>query len=368
MFPALPPLLLALALSRGPLLRRAGLCLLFLASMLAVVLLVANRWEGHAGAVGVPDLLWTGKGVGTGFGGFSIDKLRLLAAGIGEYWWGGHNLTTMQYLEIKWREWLPSLLLQAVLLAFLASFFWQRRSEGRWRATAIVFLGTLAAGQVMNAYSQPQDPQMQLNVMPWLTLAWILPLSTWPQRRALTVAAAAVTFVPLAYNVAAMSAWRGLDGREEADLAALERVADPARTVFVYQGFEPLTTWHFARWTQRWDGVCDLGPAPLAQPKFKWIRISATLLAHPSWTPAEHVAALRAELDCACDKGYRLVAASIWGIPAEQFAGNMISIADRNTLLALHGLMAGYRRTPITGLSLMPSNGTYSEIACPKSQ
>src|SRR5262249_42884326 len=149
----------------------------------------ANRWEGHPGAVGLPALLWTGKGVGTGFGGFSIEKLGLLAGGIGEYWWGGHNLATLQSLAGKWPEWLPSLSLQVVLLAILAHVFWQRRFDVRWRATAIVFLGTLAAGQVMNAYSQPQDPQMQLNVMPWLTLAWVLPLSALPRLRAVILAA-----------------------------------------------------------------------------------------------------------------------------------------------------------------------------------
>ena len=49
---------------------------------------------------------------------------------------------------------------------------WPRRHEPRLRAVAIVFLGTLGAGQVLNLYAQPQDPQMQINVMPWLTVAW----------------------------------------------------------------------------------------------------------------------------------------------------------------------------------------------------
>ena len=49
---------------------------------------------------------------------------------------------------------------------------WPRRADRRLRAIAIVFLGTLGAGQVLNFYSQPQDPQMQINVMPWLTVAW----------------------------------------------------------------------------------------------------------------------------------------------------------------------------------------------------
>jgi hypothetical protein len=153
LFPVLPPLLLALALSDGPLRQRAGRILVFLLTVLGTCLLVVNRTEGHAGAVGLPDVLWTGKGINSGWSGFSIDKLWLLGAGIGEYWWGGRNFTWAGDLPRFQFEWLTSLAIQAVLLALFVIFLWQRRADKRWRATAVVFLGTFVAGEVMNAYS-----------------------------------------------------------------------------------------------------------------------------------------------------------------------------------------------------------------------
>ena len=50
---------------------------------------------------------------------------------------------------------------------------------GRSRAvrSAVALFGvTFVAGEVFNLYSQPQDAQMQVNVMPWLTLAWLFAL------------------------------------------------------------------------------------------------------------------------------------------------------------------------------------------------
>jgi len=47
--------------------------------------LVVLFWEGHNGAMGLPDVIWTGKGVATGWAGFSLEKLQLLAIGTGQY-------------------------------------------------------------------------------------------------------------------------------------------------------------------------------------------------------------------------------------------------------------------------------------------
>ena len=85
-----------------------------------------------------------------GWGGFSLEKLTLLAVGIGEYWWGGANVTSAGTVALYKSEWLPSAITQAFLLALFVHFLWQRRGNGRWRATAIVFLGTFVAGEVMN--------------------------------------------------------------------------------------------------------------------------------------------------------------------------------------------------------------------------
>ena len=64
--------------------------------------------------------------------------------------------------------WLPlslSAVVQSAIFVVAAIVLWPRRHEGLVRSVAVVFLGTLGAGQVLNLYSQPHDPQMQVNVM-----------------------------------------------------------------------------------------------------------------------------------------------------------------------------------------------------------
>jgi hypothetical protein len=84
-FPTLPALVLALALADLPFKRRAGLIALLLVAVVATAGIVQQAWEGHAGAVGLHDLLWTGKGVDSGWGGLGWSKLWMMLAGVGGY-------------------------------------------------------------------------------------------------------------------------------------------------------------------------------------------------------------------------------------------------------------------------------------------
>jgi len=63
MFPTLPALILALALSEGRPARRLALIGTLIVSILVVSGIVQLLWEGHNGAMGLHDILWTGKGV-----------------------------------------------------------------------------------------------------------------------------------------------------------------------------------------------------------------------------------------------------------------------------------------------------------------
>ncbi|TMJ24718.1 MAG: hypothetical protein E6G95_17685, partial [Alphaproteobacteria bacterium] len=77
-FPTLPALVLALAIADAPLKRRAGLIAVLLVTVVATAGIVQQLWEGHSGAVGLHDLLWTGKGVDSGWGGLGVGKLWMM--------------------------------------------------------------------------------------------------------------------------------------------------------------------------------------------------------------------------------------------------------------------------------------------------
>jgi len=372
-FPALPPLILALALSPGSIRRRAGLIFWFLLVMVAVAFLVVKCTEGHPGAVGLPGVLWTGKGVGTGWGGFSLEKLNLLPAGMGEYLLGGANLSVARLTGPLGREWSRAFAFELVLLVAVSLLLWRRRNEAKMRAAAIVFLGALAAGEIMNAYSQPSDPQMQLNVMPWLTLAVGLLLADILRSRYFhraTIPALALSILPLAYNVHVFAATRGRDGQMTAAIQQIENLTDRTRTVFVYTGFEGIVTWQYALWLRHgqrpriWGlGLCELGAAPQVQPEFKWFALFAPLIYHPELTNEEYLSAIKTELDCAFDKGYRVVAGPVWADSTEQLADAMTELNARNRAPALHAMFQSYHAAPIG--PRIDNEGVYLEISRP---
>lgn len=372
-FPALPPLILALAFSPGSIRRRAGLILWFLFVMVAVVFFAVKCTEGHPGAVGLPGLFWTGKGVGTGWGGFSLDKLNLLPGGMGEYLLGGANLPVARLTDPLGKEWGGALLFELLLLVAASRLFWRRRTEAKMRAAAIVFFGVLVVGEVMNAYSQPSDPQMQLNVMPWLTLAVGLLLADILKSRSfqrVAIPALALSVLPLAYNVHVFAAARGRDGQMAAAVQQVENLTDRARTVFIDTGFEAIMAWQYALWLQHgqrpriWGlGLCDLGPAPQAQPVFKWFALFAPIIYHPELTNEDYLSAIKTELDCAFNKGYRVVAGPVWSYSTQQLADAMTELNARSRAPALHAMFQTYRATPI-GPSIA-NEGVYLEISRP---
>jgi hypothetical protein len=362
-FPTLPALLLALAIAPVPFRRRAGSIVVLLVTIVTTAGLVQQAWEGHNGAVGLHDLLWTGKGIDAGWAGLTWGKAWMMLAGVGGYLVAlGTHATPVEARQ----DALPlalSVLVQAAIFVASAAVSWKRRTDPRLSAIAVVFLGTLGAGEVLNLYSQPQDPQMQINVMPWLTMAWALLLVAAVRRsRRVFAVLAALSVVPLALNLVSFSRWRGGDADSLAALATLERRLPPESTVFVYWGFEYVTMWQYAEWSRTWDwdGAAMVPPAPSKDPKFKWIAIDAGAIRHPRWTAEEHAGSIQRDLEFALTRGYRVVVSDVWAWSERVLAGGLggLSAADRAS--AIHAMLHGsYDATPVLDV---PTVGTYYEL------
>ena len=363
MFPTLPALVLALLVAPEPTGRRLGHVLVLVASILATSGIVQLSWEGHNGAIGLHDILWTGKGVATGWAGLSWDKAWMMLSGVGNYLLLVGGFVDPRSAKEALFPLTFSVLVQAAIFLASAILLWPRRHDPRLRAVAIVFLGTLGAGQVLNFYSQPQDPQMQINVMPWLTVAWALLLAALlPSRRGVGIVLAVLSFAPFAWNVAALAKWRGDDTRWLAATAALEKRFPPASSVFLYFGYEPITTWKYALWSRTWDwdNKVAIPPAPSADPKFKWIAVNAGAIRHPGWTGPEHAAALKRDIDLALDRGYRLIVSDMWGWPPDVLAAYLGTVAASGRSDAIYRMLHDDFRA--TEVFRDPIAGTYYEL------
>jgi hypothetical protein len=279
-------------------------------------------------------ILWTGKGVTTGWAGLSWDKAWMMLSGVGNYFLIAGGWVDPLSAKRAAGSLIVSVALQVTIFIVAVVLLWPRRAEPRLRVIAIVFLGTLGAGQVLNFYAQPQDPQMQINVMPWLAVTWALLLGALlPRSRAIAVGLAVLSLAPLVWNVSQLARFRDGDAEALKAMAALEQRFPPASTVFVYWGFEPITMWHYSLWSRTWDwdGNVTIGPAPSADPKFKWIAIDAGAIRHPDWTAERHAEVLKRDIDQAFDRGYCVVVSDVWRWSLGELTGQLgaLSAADR---------------------------------------
>jgi hypothetical protein len=338
MFPALPGLLAALGIAPGTWASRLRMMALLLAGIVATAAAVAALWHGHAGAVGPFELIWTGKAVHSAWAGFSWAKLAYMRDGIAAYLLG----TAATWLPvIGWDLWRYLALMLIALLGGAALLALRpRRNEPVVRSVVAVFAVTFVAGEVFNLYSQPQDAQMQINVMPWLTLAWLFVVEAvaarW--RRGLAVMSGIAALL-LAYNVWSLSPLRGLDTRWQQAFAELERRADPARTVFVVHDFDWMMPYGSLYWGVEEPGVDRLGPPPQAKPKFKWIGFIGQLLRHDEWTVEQQTADLRRQIDRALELGYDVLLVRLVHVSQAQLEQDSGMVASRAQLAALRAML-----------------------------
>jgi hypothetical protein len=348
MFPTLPAMLAALWLCEKRVARRLAWIGLFLAGMAATAAITAWAWHGHKNAVGPLDLLWTGKAVDSAWAGFSWSKVSYLSDGMAAYLLG--TAIPLHVPVAGWDLWrCTALAWMLAIVVVVAPRLWRQRHMPQTRALVAVFGGTFVAGEIFNLYSQPQDPQMQINVMAWLTAGWALVLpaarARWGRRG--LAALAALTMALFAYNVWSMVPQRGGDSAWRHSFATIKREADPARTVFLVHVFD----WMVA-YASLYDGPQDfgtelLGPAPQALPKYKWIGFAHDALWHPEWSNEQQAADLKRQIDHAFELGYDVLVVRLWRTDERQLEKETGMIADGRRIAALRTMLhADYTATP----------------------
>ena len=359
--PTLPALMAALWLCERRLAWRIGWNVLLLAGVFLTTLAVSLITRGHPGEMGPIGLIWTGKGVASVWAGFTWAKLYYLSDGIAAYLLG-EGLTKIPHFP-GWDVWRYTSIGISAIVAWIAlGILWRARDDNRSWALAAIFGGTFVAGEVLNAYSQPHDPQMQINVMGWLTIGWALVLvaakKRWPQRG--LAALGGFTMVLLAYNLASLVPLRGQDTMWRQGVERMEQRFDTSRLVLVMHDFDWVMTYTSAFWGRIYPGVDDLGEAPQANPKFKWIGFASPFMLHPDWTDEVLAGELRRQIDRALLLGYDVVVVNLWDMDLNYLEHLNGSIAAPTRIRALWNML--HRDYDATELPRDPVLGSFYRL------
>jgi hypothetical protein len=228
----------------------------------------------------------------------------------------------------------------------------------------IVTAVTFVAACTMNLWSQPQDPQMQINAMLFLPFAVgatteLLRAAspfrlgdrrakrrtkTW--RTTVGIVACLVGPALLIVNVWGNDGYaerQGWDAQAVSRSRALVAKFDISRTVFVLQGFEGESTWLFELYGSDWDqpGGLPWGPAP--SPHAKLIGMAGVPVYFPSLSPRTTEQAVLSRINASRDLGYEIVAGPMWGYSRAFFKNAMSTVASPQKADALyHALHAAY--------------------------
>ena len=344
MFPSLPPFLMALFLAQGTIAQRFWRPALFLGAMAvppAIVALLTLSFNTPKQAFDLfLTLFWTGKGVGTGWGGYSLNKLWLEWSGAAEAIFGGRHIQSPNwYADYSLNGIIAGTVLMLALAAVSLHYLWRNRADQTVRAAAIVVGGNAFCGVIFNLYSQPQDPQMQINVMIWALFGWALLIGYLisparfgllsPIPRVLGYALAIILLLtPSAYALKNAYQTRGQDAEAVKVMKAIETKFDFSRTVFLYHDFEALITWQSTRYGLRqYLDIKTLPPAP--DMTFKWIGLVFDSIASPQWTGAQHATKISEDIDTALSKGYRVISPLFWSQTEETWVTSYSTVVSR---------------------------------------
>jgi hypothetical protein len=300
------------------------------------------------------DSFWSGKGLGTGWGGFAANKIVFLWGGMGQAVAGGQNLGSVAelvaYPQVVWSS-LTTIAIATLFIVWLRAG-WRQRTLPEWRLAVAVLGVVFVLGEAMNLYVQPQDPQMQIQPMTWFPLAvacmycgigfWNMPSAA---RRTGVVTALALL---MAANIRAHADSRHADSRALASIRTIESLVPRHRTMFLVQGFEGLCTWLTVGWGRGagWPGSFE-GPTP-PRPVgggFNGIYITNELVYFPDRTPADAAENIVKLVDHALDEGFEVVASDIWSLPESAWVESFSTVSDpdrpRAIRAALHERYAG---------------------------
>jgi hypothetical protein len=310
-------------------------------------------------AVHIPiwQVLYPAKGANAGgWVGLRPEKFLFLIMGMGNYFTGASNSASyttglsgnsLKYVIVSWLLFLPAL--GAIVGALLS-----KRVNPAMKYLAVFAFALLAAGEFGAFYSQPQDPQMQIQPM-FAAIIGIILLACWWDPwplRARTFAGLGVFAIALsngALNVCLLRAGAGGDSRALKEVNQLEVLFPPSNTIIVCQGFESWTTWEFV---VTFKGASDDFLAHS-------IQLASAFTGDRGISGEAAAVKTEKQIDAAMARGFHVVANRLWNEPPGALADSITTVAStKDARVYEEVLRANYR----PGQSWTTGEGTFVEL------
>lgn len=283
------------------------------------------------------------KAAAGGWSGFRAEKLIYLTAGIGNYFSGAQNVRNyavefsnpLSVLSMS-VSWCYALLTLSV--CFATAF--GRRAAFTQKCLAAFAIVLFLTGEAEATYSQPQDPQLQIQPLLAAAVGVILLVRQWHAstrtfaRRLLAAGSLAALLLAGLTNIVTMRSEAGSDSRLVNAVRELDRLFPRQSTVVVSQGFEDWNTWRFTL-TPR-DGSIDYFQ--------RTVGLFSPFTNTHGATGRQAALEVRRQIDGALASGLQVVASALWTESPADFVASMTTIASGTEAYRLDAeLRSAYR-------------------------
>lgn len=227
------------------------------------------------------------------------------------------------------------------------------------KLAAVSALALFLVGEMGAVYSQPQDPQMQIQPMFILTEGMILlgagvvALNGSYWRQALGLVTVVALAANAAHNARSFLSDRGQDSMASAGVLELNRLFPKDKAAIIWHGWEPWVTWQYVLlWPHHMDSYLRQN-----------VLLASPFVAKRGITAAEAAVLTEQSIDGHLARGIRVVASPVWTNPVDDFASSMVSVTDREWAKTyLEQLKTRYR----TGTTWKTLFGTFTELVPPE--
>jgi hypothetical protein len=310
--------------------------------------------------------LWSAKGLGTGWGGFTANKIVLMWSGIAQSVHGGQNVASIDQIisyPLAARTTVTTLILAVLFAVWLVQGF-RRRAATEWRIAVAVLAAAFVFGEAMNLYIQPQDPQMQIQPMTWLPFAAACVFAMTARLGiagiGVRIGLAALMVLLFKSNLDAYVPTRHADSAAVQSVRALEAIAPPDKTMFLLQGFEGMASWLSVEWRRGQEYLDPASPPPAHYPGFNAVYISSELVLFSGRSAGQSADNLALMVDVAMELGYDVVATDVWAFSEEAFVDSYATVSSPDKARAVHAAL--HRRFTGMPIGSVPGWGTLYRI------